>query len=333
MKLNPDDPRLTAYALGELPENERHEIEAELQSSPECRRVVEEIQQTAKTLSDQLATEPCAPLLPAQREAITNQLLPANVVRLPRRRMLTIGLAAAACLTLLLALQFTELNSHRDNSQIAFSDLPDVMEIAAPAPTVLMETAVEQIVPAQSDRGLERLEPQRALHEGIDYVDPVKPSLSTTTSTLSLDSLTSAAPSSPVPSQTGQPVEIPQVAFVSQPAGAGGRGGFGGGGGGEGARGGTANLGKPLSSSLTANADEREVLDRYYFREAKSSEALGTAFEERRIRGQIRDTGPGTARYPRLIENSFLSARNSPLSTFSIDVDTASYANVRRFLK
>ena len=39
-----------------------------------------------------------------------------------------------------------------------------------------------------------------------------------------------------------------------------------------------------------------------------------------------------TAAYPHLIENSFLTALNHPLSTFSIDVDTASYANVRRFL-
>ena len=30
--------------------------------------------------------------------------------------------------------------------------------------------------------------------------------------------------------------------------------------------------------------------------------------------------------------NRFLDARTNPLSTFSIDVDTASYANVRRFI-
>ncbi|MCZ7582900.1 MAG: von Willebrand factor type A domain-containing protein [Deltaproteobacteria bacterium] len=32
-------------------------------------------------------------------------------------------------------------------------------------------------------------------------------------------------------------------------------------------------------------------------------------------------------------ENDFTSVKNEPLSTFSIDVDTASYANVRRFLR
>ena len=39
-----------------------------------------------------------------------------------------------------------------------------------------------------------------------------------------------------------------------------------------------------------------------------------------------------TEEYTRIDENPFLSARENPLSTFSIDVDTASYANVRRFL-
>ncbi len=36
--------------------------------------------------------------------------------------------------------------------------------------------------------------------------------------------------------------------------------------------------------------------------------------------------------YTRIIENSLLEVQREPLSTFSIDVDTASYANVRRFL-
>ena len=39
-----------------------------------------------------------------------------------------------------------------------------------------------------------------------------------------------------------------------------------------------------------------------------------------------------TENYTRYEESSFLEALKNPLSTFSIDVDTASYANVRRFL-
>ena len=39
-----------------------------------------------------------------------------------------------------------------------------------------------------------------------------------------------------------------------------------------------------------------------------------------------------TEAYDRIYENRFLAAKQNPLSTFSTDVDTASYANVRRFL-
>jgi autotransporter-associated beta strand protein len=41
---------------------------------------------------------------------------------------------------------------------------------------------------------------------------------------------------------------------------------------------------------------------------------------------------PNTETYTTITENSLISVAREPLSTFSIDVDTASYANVRRFL-
>src|SRR5580765_7341360 len=37
--------------------------------------------------------------------------------------------------------------------------------------------------------------------------------------------------------------------------------------------------------------------------------------------------------YERRVDSPFMLAADNPLSTFSIDVDTASYSNVRRFLK
>ena len=40
-----------------------------------------------------------------------------------------------------------------------------------------------------------------------------------------------------------------------------------------------------------------------------------------------------TEAYDAIEENRFRSAKENPLSTFSIDVDTASYSNVRRFLQ
>ncbi|MHC1693613.1 MAG: von Willebrand factor type A domain-containing protein [Sphaerochaetaceae bacterium] len=39
-----------------------------------------------------------------------------------------------------------------------------------------------------------------------------------------------------------------------------------------------------------------------------------------------------TEEYDRIVDNPFLNAKENPVSTFSIDVDTASYANIRRYL-
>lgn len=47
---------------------------------------------------------------------------------------------------------------------------------------------------------------------------------------------------------------------------------------------------------------------------------------------RLHEAAPSTEAYDPIIENPFLSSYEDPLSTFGIDVDTASYANVRRFL-
>lgn len=45
------------------------------------------------------------------------------------------------------------------------------------------------------------------------------------------------------------------------------------------------------------------------------------------------DAGGNREQYDRILDNPFLAVNGNPLSTFSVDVDRASYGNVRRFLK
>jgi Ca-activated chloride channel family protein len=47
----------------------------------------------------------------------------------------------------------------------------------------------------------------------------------------------------------------------------------------------------------------------------------------------IKDTEFNTEQYDKIVENNFKNPIDDPLSTFSIDVDTASYSNIRRFLQ
>ena len=44
------------------------------------------------------------------------------------------------------------------------------------------------------------------------------------------------------------------------------------------------------------------------------------------------EQAPGTEQYEPIVENPFVTPFAAPLSTFSIDVDTASYSNIRRFI-
>ena len=48
--------------------------------------------------------------------------------------------------------------------------------------------------------------------------------------------------------------------------------------------------------------------------------------------GAASETAPNTEAYSQIIDNPFREVHDHPLSTFSIDVDTASYSNLRRFL-
>ncbi len=66
----PDDPRLTAYALGELDPNERAQVEAMLADSAEARTALEEIRETIGLLSKELTFEPALTLTTSQRHAV-----------------------------------------------------------------------------------------------------------------------------------------------------------------------------------------------------------------------------------------------------------------------
>ncbi|MEZ5387579.1 MAG: von Willebrand factor type A domain-containing protein [Prosthecobacter sp.] len=79
--------------------------------------------------------------------------------------------------------------------------------------------------------------------------------------------------------------------------------------------------------------------DAYYFafnegRESGRRKELDELQEQERVAGfrPLKDARSDTESYTRILENELKDVAREPLSTFSIDVDTAAYANVRRFL-
>lgn len=75
---------------------------------------------------------------------------------------------------------------------------------------------------------------------------------------------------------------------------------------------------------------EQRLLTRRYSPEDQNLSEAETSTPEASPTG--RGPGMGGDRYDRVVENPFRAVKENPLSTFSIDVDTASYANLRRFL-
>ena len=70
--------------------------------------------------------------------------------------------------------------------------------------------------------------------------------------------------------------------------------------------------------------------------QAQVRQSMGFSVSQLHVRGPAEaraDPLPrDRERYARIVDNTFLSVASEPLSTFSVDVDRASYANVRRFV-
>ncbi len=109
-----DEAWLTAFALGELSERERAEVEGRLAESEDLRRELDEIRSTMAVLRETLAAEPHVELSAGQRAAIETKAAAEKprwrLLRFSRRRLwiATGGLAAAASLVLAALLYFTQ---------------------------------------------------------------------------------------------------------------------------------------------------------------------------------------------------------------------------------
>ena len=96
----PDEAKLTAFALGELDDSERAEIEARLAADPSLSAQLDEIRQVAGVLEDELGTESVPELTPLQRERLSVEA--ARTRPTPRRsRRLWVGFSLGGIAALL----------------------------------------------------------------------------------------------------------------------------------------------------------------------------------------------------------------------------------------
>ena len=98
----------------------------------------------------------------------------------------------------------------------------------------------------------------------------------------------------------------------------------------------TKDSGKTTEDNFSDTEAVKEEADAVYdkSRTGKKMYAEESLSDITVLDGKHADVNPNlnTEEYDKIVENTFLNAKSNPLSTFSIDVDNASYSNVRRML-
>ena len=120
MTFDPNDPRLTAYALGELETADREAVDAMLGGDAESRKFVDELRETARLLTEQFKTEATPGLTAEHREAIHQSIdaRPAVLATLPRTSTIRwrpiLSIAAAASLLAITSTLLLSTNRARE---------------------------------------------------------------------------------------------------------------------------------------------------------------------------------------------------------------------------
>jgi Ca-activated chloride channel homolog len=356
MKLSPDSPELTAYALGELDPATRAEVETALAESPELRAELESIRRFTTTLTAQLATEPL-PVLSAEQRAViaraaeTATDLPTAAepapkasrqntgepwARVPWWRVLLrpgFGVAFAGAAALTLGIFFWQ-RTPRSVSDIAAGDFlaTNAAELKSSPPALGAPAATPPSdAPAKAMAG-------RPLAGSVADDKSNRTWAAGKTEILALGT---PIPQEPAREDFGlrgaspgnarergevrlREVEerVPGLVAAAPPAEFGG-----------------VPASQPPSSAqpsqplppVLAKSAMQDVFALQVppkdFRELAVSESLADG-----MLAGVRPTFHGEG-YAAIVENAFQDVRSQPLSTFGLEVDTASYANVRRFLR
>lgn len=323
MKIDPNDPKFTAYALGELDEAERAAVERELIRSDAARQTVEEIRATAGLLKEEFRSEPGFELSQSQSALIEHRLDSRTTRNPSTSRSLYAGgaLLAAASLFLVVYLNWSERRSSLGN---AFdtdrngriigrgSSSSTVQESPKPVEVVTKQSHPVQQIPEQvptksAEVQFDRKKQGTAVGTELTVQNEAASQSEWQAGQVVQKGIVanSAVATPMLPPATLSPTSGPSM----------------GGGTGSGLAMGRARLQRQFSfaNGLLVTGQESEELNTLSDKEARRW------FQKTR-------QNFNTEAYDRVVDNPFLRATQNPLSTFSIDVDTAAYANLRRFL-
>ncbi len=318
MSIDRNDPRWTAYVLGELDDHERAAFEREMESSPEAEEVLKEIRDTVGLLGEGYASEEQVYLSAEQRRTVELEAAP-EITAGSRVISWAGGLAAAALVLMGLVSIMTPslLRSRQASGPTPFALNTPVPVERTPAPRLVVRNQNEQVPPPEGTAA--QAEPTSSQDTQSVPTEPSPAGNAGPAAPVAADRDSGivefaqlqkqSAPPAPPPAPGPAPAQGTRAGELSELRGV---------------------LGGTLRAEQPAMPSQRVAGQRFVAAEDEV-DALS------RMRGDLRPDLPprnrfNTEEYDRIVDNAFVSVSQDPLATFSIDVDTAAYANVRRFL-
>jgi Ca-activated chloride channel homolog len=301
--LSPDDPRLTAYALGELEEPERSAVGAAIAADLALRAAVDGIRATAGQLETAFAAEP----MPVPSAVVLPQPPRARVVRFPVAYYIIGGLAAAAFAVLMVHYEPPErINPQaapRQYVEVPLAPAPDAASLAPETVALAEPGAVMVQVATAPAQPADKLESSARLIAANEAANKATGSLSVA------DAERRSAASPPGHSARGDLVTLNPFQVDAGKD--------------------TGNYAQNTLAGTRLNSNVGDVASSITVVTKQPLQA-GGAPVRMQLAGQAM---PSTETYGQRQDNAFIAVASEPLSTFSIDVDTAGYSNVRRFIQ
>ncbi|MCB1225703.1 MAG: von Willebrand factor type A domain-containing protein [Verrucomicrobiales bacterium] len=314
--MKPED--LTAWALDELSAEERKQIEAALETDPGAKAEAEATQSFCNLLTRELRDEEAA-LTSEQRHKLTNSNNPPSARPWIVRAAAPLGLAACIALAGLAAWRTPQQQSDDDLSLATSAIPPEPMKAPVPpatsSPPAPLPSIQTELAVAESAAQLDDFDNAQVHFEQVLAQDPVNSAARRGMERAEADREVYLAEAkdhtrAKMLSQVDQGWETPVPASPS-PA---------------------ASLSVRMQSSDAPYAPPE--IPQSFGKPANI--ALQTTLVEHedhlRTATFMAEEKPSSESYTPTPESPLHDVARDPLSTFSIDVDTASYANVRRFL-
>jgi Ca-activated chloride channel homolog len=279
------DPRITAYATGELEGREREVFEVELAASDSLHREVESMSGLSKELAS--AAKPTDHFTADERARLLAKCAATRRSRTVAKNSLKVVLwttvGVAACLVVFAGL--VQMATMMSNPWSMFAPMANMA--AEPSIQELPRAAASHAAAPQSARA-----PSKTTAQASQYL--------TETEARAAVPMPDASDMVALRAQT----ETRAMSKARPPAPA------------------MAPQALALRSQVVAPQDEEALMELQTLHssvaELEQTVSIPSEFN--------------TEAYAAVRENEFVAAKDNPLSTFSIDVDTASYSNVRRFL-